>query len=68
LFTGEVRHIAGSQVIYVALHEHGKPTPVPSLVPADAEEAARIEKARIRREHMKRIEQELAKQEGDTII
>lgn len=61
LITGEIRHIASSQVIYVALDEHGKPTPVPPLVPADAAEAAKIEKAHARRERMKKIEEELTK-------
>src|SRR5438067_13024782 len=51
LRTGEVRHIASSYVIYVALDENRKPSPVPPLVPADAEEQAIIERARIRRKH-----------------
>ncbi len=59
--TGEVRHIANSQVIFVALDENGKPTPVPPLAPADAEEEARVAKARARRERMQKIEEELAK-------
>src|SRR5713226_9676156 len=52
--TGEVRHIASSYVIYVALDENRKPTPVPPLVPADDEEKAIIERARIRRMRMKK--------------
>ena len=59
LFTGEVRLIARSQVIYVALDAHGKPTPVPPLVPGSPEEAATIEKARLRHLHMKKIDEEL---------
>ncbi len=51
LITGDVRHIASSYVIYVALDENRKPTPVPPLVPADDEEKAIIERARIRRKH-----------------
>jgi acyl-CoA hydrolase len=35
IITGEVRNIASSYVIYVALDENRKPTPVPPLVPAD---------------------------------
>src|SRR5215471_19893458 len=54
LMTGEVRHVASSEVIFVALDENRKPTPVPPLVPADAEEEARIAKARARRERMKK--------------
>src|SRR6266567_9557624 len=65
LITGEVRHIASSQVIYVALDENGGPTPVSPLIPANAEEKARIARARARREHMKKIEEELAKMQGE---
>ncbi len=65
LITGEVRHIASSQVIYVALDENGRPTPVSPLIPANAEEKARIARARARREHMKKIEEELAKMQGE---
>lgn len=67
LMTGEVRHVASSEVIFVALNENHKPTPVPPLVPANAEEEARVAKARARRERMQRIEEELAKmQDGST--
>ena len=48
--TREVRHVASSQVIYVALDDQRKPTPVPPLVPADAQEAGIVEAARARRE------------------
>lgn len=58
LITREVRKIASSYVIYVALDENRKPTPVPPLVPADEEEAAIIEHARIRRERRRKIEEE----------
>jgi len=66
LMTNEVRKIASSYVIYVALDENGKPTPVPPLVPANAEEAARIEQARIRRMHRQRVDEEMAKMYSDT--
>ncbi|QBD82683.1 acyl-CoA thioesterase [Ktedonosporobacter rubrisoli] len=59
LITREVRRIASSYVIYVALDENRKPTPVPPLVPADDEEEAIIERARIRRLHRQRIDEEL---------
>jgi acyl-CoA hydrolase len=59
VISGEVRHIASSYVIYVALDENGKPTPVPPLVPADDEEKAIIERARIRRMHRQKIDEEL---------
>src|SRR5947208_7115920 len=38
VITGEVRHIASSYVIYVALGANRKPTPVHPLVLADAED------------------------------
>src|SRR5438270_2261643 len=59
LITGEVRHIASSYVIYVALDEKRKPTPVPPLVPADDTEKAMIERARYRRMHKQKIDEEL---------
>jgi acyl-CoA hydrolase len=59
LITGEVRKIASSYVIYVALDENRKPTPVPPLWPADDEEKAIIERARIRRMHRQKIDEEL---------
>jgi acyl-CoA hydrolase len=65
LITSAVRHIASSQVIYVALDENGRPTPVPPLIPASTEEEARIARARARREHMKKIEEELAKMQSE---
>src|SRR6266480_867749 len=58
IITGEVRHIASSYVIYVALDENRKPTPVPPLVPTDDEENAIIEQARIRRIRMQKIDEE----------
>ncbi len=61
LLTGEVRNVANSCVIYVALNEYHKPTTVPPLVPANAEEADRIERARLRHERLRQIEEELAK-------
>lgn len=64
--TGEVRHVASSQVIYVALDENGKPTPVPPLVPADEEEQKIVERARRRRLYRQRINEEL-KQAGESL-
>ena len=59
LITREVRKIASSYVIYVALDENRLPTPVPPLVPEDEAEAAIIERARKRRAHRQRIDAEL---------
>ena len=64
VITGEVRHIASSYVIYVALDENRKPTPVPPLIPADDEEKAIIERARTRRMRLKKLDEEL-KRPGD---
>ena len=64
IITGEIRHIASSYVIYVALDENGKPTPVPPLVPANDEEKAIIERARIRRTRLKKLDEELSRAEG----
>jgi acyl-CoA hydrolase len=63
LITGEVRHIASSYVIYVALDEKRKPTPVPPLAPADDAEKAIIERARMRRIHKQKIDEELKRAE-----
>ncbi len=59
IITGEVRHIASSYVIYVALDENRKPTPVPPLVPADDEEKALIERASNRRKRRQKIDEDL---------
>lgn len=61
VLTGEIRDIASSHLIFVALDEQRKPTPVPPLVPANEEEAKRIEQARLRRQRIKQIEEELNK-------
>jgi len=61
IVSGEVRHIGSSYVIYVALDEKGKPTPVPPLVPADDEEKEIIQRAYIRRMKRQKIEKELTK-------
>lgn len=60
ILSGDIRNIASSYLIFVALDEHGKPAPVPPLVPADEEEAERIEQARIRRMHMQKLDEELS--------
>ncbi len=63
IVAGEVRHIGSSYVIYVALDENGKPTPVPPLVPADDEEKEIIERAYTRRMKRQKIEEELRREE-----
>lgn len=59
VITSDVRHIASSYVIYVALDANRKPTPVPPLLPADDEEKAIIERARNRRIRMQNIDKEV---------
>ena len=66
--SGEVRRIASSYVIYVALDEHRKPTPVPPLVPADDQEKTIIEQARIGRMHRQKIDEDLKRAEGEKEI
>jgi acyl-CoA hydrolase len=58
LITREVRKIANSYVIYVALDENRKPTPVPPLVPANNEEKLLIERAYTRRALRQKIAEE----------
>lgn len=63
LSTGEVRHVASSRVIYVALDDQGKPTSVPPLVPANEEEQRIIERASRRRLSQQRINEALRQAE-----
>jgi uncharacterized protein (TIGR00369 family) len=48
--TGERTHTSSAYLVYVALDEHGKPRPVPPIVPETAEQQRRQREARIRRE------------------
>src|ERR1700682_4010366 len=64
IMTGEIRNIASSNVIYVALDEQRKPTQAPPLEPADEEERAKIARARLRREYRQKVEEELKRREG----
>ena len=57
--SGEKRHIASSYVIYVAVDENRKPTAVPPLVPANDDERAIVERARVRRMHRQKVDEEL---------
>ena len=63
IVSGEVRRIGSSYVIYVAIDENGKPTPVPPLWPAGDEEKEIIERAYNRRMKRQKIERELAQEE-----
>ncbi len=66
IISGEKRHIASSYVIYVALDENRKPTPVPPLVPADDAEQEIIERAYIRRMQRQKLEKELTQAEEES--
>jgi acyl-CoA hydrolase len=68
IITGEIRKIASSYVIYVSLDENRKPTPVPPLIAGDAEEQAIIERARVRRQRHRKIDEELAQQQQTSSI
>ncbi len=57
--SGEERHIASSYVIFVALDENRKPSPVPPLIPSDDEEKTIIERARMRRMRLRKLDEEL---------
>ncbi|MGE0353266.1 MAG: acyl-CoA thioesterase [Gemmatimonadales bacterium] len=48
--TGERRHTHTAHVVFVAIDDAGHPKRVPRLVPETAEEHARFEAARLRRE------------------
>ncbi len=49
--TGEVRHIATAYIVYVALGDDGRPTPVPRLLVETPDQVRRQAEARLRREH-----------------
>jgi acyl-CoA hydrolase len=61
----EIRKIASSYVIYVALDENRKPRPVPALEPADEAEARIIKHARLRRQQRKKIDEEFQRMQQD---
>ena len=65
LATQEVRRIASSYLVFVALDENRQPTPVPPLVPADDEERVIIERALLRRTQRQKIDEEFKKLEKD---
>jgi uncharacterized protein (TIGR00369 family) len=50
LFSGERRHTNSCYVTFVAIDEHGRPVPVPAVVPETEAEQRRYERAKGRRE------------------
>jgi acyl-CoA hydrolase len=49
VLSGDVRHISTAYFVYVAIDEHGRPTPVPPLQVTTAEQRRRWEAAEQRR-------------------
>lgn len=60
--TGEAHHAVTAYATFVALDEHGRPTPVPPLTPKTAEDKRRYGEAKKRREARMRLAQELKKE------
>lgn len=57
--TGETTHCSTAYTTFVALDDHGKPTPVPQVLPSTPEEKRRYESAKTRRESRVRLAEEL---------
>jgi acyl-CoA hydrolase len=55
--TGDVRHIATAFLVYVALDDAGRPTPVPPLIAETEAEKKRQAAAQVRREFRRRREE-----------
>ena len=49
VLTGDVRHISTAYFVYVAIDDHGRPTPVPPLEPSTPEQRQRWREAEHRR-------------------
>ena len=58
LITQEIRKIASSYLVFVALDENRQPTPAPPLVAANADEQAIIDRALLRRTQRQKIDEE----------
>jgi acyl-CoA hydrolase len=57
--TGEMTHCSTAYTTFVALNEHGKPTPVPPLLVSTPDEKRRLEAAKKRRESRLRLADDL---------
>ncbi len=57
--TGQTNKICSSELVFVALGEDKKPVTIPPLAPANEEEKAIMDRARLHREYRKKIEEEL---------
>jgi len=59
--TGELTHTATAYATFVALDDHGRPTPVPPVNPETSEDKRRYEEAKKRRESRMRLAEEIKK-------
>jgi acyl-CoA hydrolase len=63
--TGEVHHTAKAYLTFVALNEHGRPTPVPPVLVETPDEKRRFDQARLRRESRITLAEALKKELGE---
>jgi acyl-CoA hydrolase len=63
--TGEVHHTAKAYLTFVALNEHGRPTPVPPVAAETPDEKRRFDQARLRRESRVKLAESLKKELGE---
>lgn len=61
--TGEMTHTSTAYTTFVALDDHGRPTPVPPVLPESPVEKRRFEAAKKRRQARLRLAEELEKQD-----
>ncbi|MBL7716102.1 MAG: acyl-CoA thioesterase [Bdellovibrionales bacterium] len=57
--TGDLSHTATAYLTFVGLDDHGRPSPVPPVLPETPEEKRRFEDAKKRRESRMRLAEEL---------
>jgi acyl-CoA hydrolase len=63
--TGERTHTATAYTTFVALDDHGRPTPIPPILPSTPEERRRFEEAGKRREARIKLAEELKRSRPD---
>ncbi len=64
--TGEEMHTATAYTTFVALDDHGRPTPVPAVLPESPDEKRRYEQAKKRRESRVKLAEDLKKGHPDS--
>jgi acyl-CoA hydrolase len=62
--TGEITHCSTAYTTFVALDDHGRPTPILPILPATADEKRRYEAAKKRREARVTLAETLKEQAG----